>query len=353
MPDDPPSESAQERVARLLLVGRCVEAESGARELVAADPGEALHHRLLARALMGQSRHEEADEAAREALRLAPDDVNSLILVANAASLQGDAAWSLAAAERAVALAPETWRTHYTLANAYLTDRDCRSERALEAADEAVRLDPGNAEAHNIRGMCLGRLGRKDEERAAYEESLRCNPRHAPALNNLALLDRLRNPSRAAELLSRAATADPGREQIQRNLVGIVHNAAYRTLWSVVLYGVLVAVATRLGASPWVRTGLLGLLLGVLVAATVRFTGLLPLDLPRSHVWGRLPLRTKALLALVAVALVVVTGLALTPPTSGVQTVLDAIDWILVCWGVLGLLGTWLVSRRAGRTTSS
>jgi tetratricopeptide (TPR) repeat protein len=54
-----------------------------------------------------------------------------------------------------------------------------RSEEALVAYEEALRLDSNNAQAHGGRGDTLAQLGRREEALAAYEEALRLAPSYA------------------------------------------------------------------------------------------------------------------------------------------------------------------------------
>src|SRR5215475_761077 len=59
---------------------------------------------------------------------------------------------------------------------ANLHRRGQSKESGLAAAERALALDPGLAEAHATRGNVLMRLGRYDEALAAHEESLRLDP---------------------------------------------------------------------------------------------------------------------------------------------------------------------------------
>ena len=56
---------------------------------------------------------------------------------------------------------------------------------AEAAYREAIRLDPGNADAHNDLGYMLATVNRYPEAEAAYREAIRLNPRHAGAPDNL------------------------------------------------------------------------------------------------------------------------------------------------------------------------
>jgi len=61
-----------------------------------------------------------------------------------------------------------------------LLDMD-RLPEAIGCFDEALALEPGNAEAHLKRGMSLERMERLEPALNAYEEALRLNPRRAVA----------------------------------------------------------------------------------------------------------------------------------------------------------------------------
>lgn len=56
---------------------------------------------------------------------------------------------------------------------------------ALLKCDLAIQLNPGLAEAHNLRGIVLEELGRRREAAAAYREAIRLDPGSAEAEENL------------------------------------------------------------------------------------------------------------------------------------------------------------------------
>ena len=56
---------------------------------------------------------------------------------------------------------------------------------AEAAYREAIRLDPGNADAHNDLGYLFAIVNRRPEAEAAYREAIRLNPAHAEARDNL------------------------------------------------------------------------------------------------------------------------------------------------------------------------
>ena len=56
-----------------------------------------------------------------------------------------------------------------------------RLQEAVACFQEAITVDPGNAEAHLKKGIALERMNRLEPALAAYEEALRLNPKRAVA----------------------------------------------------------------------------------------------------------------------------------------------------------------------------
>jgi Flp pilus assembly protein TadD len=299
---------------RLLDLSRYAEAEASVRALLASEPESASLHRSLARALIGLARPVEAVEAARTACSIRPDDPNCLITLSRAAVAQKDMKLGLEAAGQAVGAAPHAWSTHFTLSQALLASGDARS--ALASADEAARLAPGSASTHNLRGMCLARAGRRGEARAAYERALAIDPQHALAMNNLAAMDVLRNPLRAARGLTAAASADPQHQVIHRNLAIVTHNLVYQLRW-VILCGGLVEVALAYGGAPrWSRTVVLATIAILVLTIGIRFVRSLPRGTRRSPqaLFAGLRGRTAVALLYLVIAGSVVSTVALGSP---------------------------------------
>ena len=59
---------------------------------------------------------------------------------------------------------------------------------ALEKTDVRLAMSPDDIEAHFVRAQLLAELGRIDEARLAYFETLKRSPAHFGALNNLGVL---------------------------------------------------------------------------------------------------------------------------------------------------------------------
>jgi tetratricopeptide (TPR) repeat protein len=76
------------------------------------------------------------------------------------------------------------------LERAYSYKETCDYERVLREADAAIAIDPSLAEAHNLRGIALEELGRKDEALKAYGQAISIDPGFREAKNNLSDLER-------------------------------------------------------------------------------------------------------------------------------------------------------------------
>ena len=57
-------------------------------------------------------------------------------------------------------------------------------ERAIEDFDEAIRLNPEDADAYYNRGVAYGDLGQYEREIQDYDEAIRLNPEYAKAYYN-------------------------------------------------------------------------------------------------------------------------------------------------------------------------
>ena len=94
----------------------------------------------------------------------------------------GRYAEALALYEQAVRLDPNDADAH--LRKGMTLDGLGRYGEALAAHGQAIRLDPNFARAHNNKGIVLDDLGRYGEALAAYEQAIRLEPNVARAHNN-------------------------------------------------------------------------------------------------------------------------------------------------------------------------
>lgn len=116
-----------------------------------------------------------------------------------------------------VAKVPANTRARINLARAQLgAGQVAEAEANLR---EALRLDPGSADAHYNLGVLLVRSGRKEAAEAAYREATRLRPAHAEAWNNLGGLHlEAGRAAEAAVFFQRALEARPRYAEAQANL---------------------------------------------------------------------------------------------------------------------------------------
>jgi TolB-like protein/cytochrome c-type biogenesis protein CcmH/NrfG len=109
--------------------------------------------------------------------------------------------------EKAIELDPDFAEAHAWLAMnltfQWIDGRDYERDRVLAAADRAVSLDPGNADAYFMRGYALAYSGSVADGLRQFELALKSNPNHADAwlyLTDLEVFDgRPRDAIRAVE----------------------------------------------------------------------------------------------------------------------------------------------------------
>jgi tetratricopeptide (TPR) repeat protein len=69
-------------------------------------------------------------------------------------------------------------------------ERQADFQTALDECATAIRLDPGFADAHNLRGVILDSLEQKEEAIRAYHEAIRLDPAFKEAIENLRDIER-------------------------------------------------------------------------------------------------------------------------------------------------------------------
>ncbi|MBF0179838.1 MAG: tetratricopeptide repeat protein [Magnetococcales bacterium] len=228
---------AGERLLLLFRQGLFDEAETLARDTIAHRPGHGMAWKALGTLLGRRGASGEAVSVLRHAAELLPDDAETLT---NLGFLLLEQGWHEEAAthlRRAVTVLPSHAKAWFAL-GVTLQAQDLRAEAEAEAAyREAIRLQPGNADAHNNLGSLL--LTRQDFPRAelACREALRLQPGHADAWYNLggALLGRML-PVEAETALRESIRLAPHLARGHLNLGTLLHRtqrlaeaaAAYR-----------------------------------------------------------------------------------------------------------------------------
>jgi tetratricopeptide (TPR) repeat protein len=84
---------------------------------------------------------------------------------------------------------PPLTKAELLLEQAYSYKEADKFEDTLREADAAIQIDPSLAEAHNLRGIALEELGRKDEALKAYKQAISLDPEFHEAKKNLSYLE--------------------------------------------------------------------------------------------------------------------------------------------------------------------
>ncbi len=151
-----------------------------------AQPGAARAHLSLAVALLNLGRSDEAERSVREALRHDEHLAAGWHYLGLVLYERGKRAEAEQALARALELLPALSEVHYARAAWLLGDG--QAEAALQQAERAVLLDPGEHSHWVMLGRARQQLGRTDEAIAAYRAALGLNERDERSRNELARL---------------------------------------------------------------------------------------------------------------------------------------------------------------------
>ena len=187
---------------------------------LAAVPEHKAAQLALSRVLASQGSIEAAVRIPVDQLQANPADVQSLEQLASILSDIGDAARLEPVVQRLLREAPKSTWSHYYAASLFFIQG--RLETALQAARNAVSIDPTNAKAHNVIGACLASLGQADAARTAFETSIKADPREPGTYANLGTLElQAANRDRALKYFTEALTIDP-RNQVARDGIATI-----------------------------------------------------------------------------------------------------------------------------------
>ncbi|OBK44363.1 tetratricopeptide repeat protein [Mycobacterium sp. 1081908.1] len=240
------------------------------------DPSLLAHH---ARAEYMLDNYPGAAWSAYAALSAAPQDEMSMRIYALALDGLGRGYEALWMAWRTVVAHPNDHLPHRLYAR--MLHKALHHSAALLEVDEALRLDPASVDALILRGSILHDLRRMGESDAAYQQALTLDPGNAEALNNLAV-NRLRRGGfqHALRGFLGAAGIDPTLGDLARRNIGVVLRKVLRLVTiAATILGFLVALAAGLyseGHPTTVIRVLAGLVAAALVAVLVRLGRAIP-----------------------------------------------------------------------------
>ena len=175
---------------------------------LASDPARVPARLTLSRVLASQGNIDEAVRIPFTILQANQSNVPALEQLASVLSDVGDVARLEPVVARLLQEAPKSTWAHYYAASMFFLQN--RHELVLRAARNAVTIDQNNAKAHNLMGAALASMGQTDAARAAFEASIKADPREPGTYTNLATLElQAGNRDLAARYFAEALTVDP------------------------------------------------------------------------------------------------------------------------------------------------
>jgi tetratricopeptide (TPR) repeat protein len=187
---------------------------------MASAPANTAAKLALSKVLASQGAVEEAARIPFGLLQTEPGNVPALEQLASILSDVGDAPRLEPVVARLVAEAPKNTWSHYYAGSLFFMQN--RLDMAAQAARNAIDLDPANAKAQNLLGACLASMGQADAARAAFEASLKADPREPGTYTNLATLElQAGNRARALQYFAEALTVDPMSQSARDGLASL------------------------------------------------------------------------------------------------------------------------------------
>jgi tetratricopeptide (TPR) repeat protein len=170
--------------------GRYQDSIDAAQNALKADPKSSSAYNNIAVSLLALKRYDEAIANAQLALRIQPDFA---LAANNLAWIQGEKAKvsGLVPLPKSAAATPESHLEQSY--NAYLHGQ---FHECITAAQDALRLRPGYADAYNNLGACSAGLGKWDEAIRNAQEALRLRPDYPLAKNNLGFAMQMKSAPR-------------------------------------------------------------------------------------------------------------------------------------------------------------
>jgi protein O-GlcNAc transferase len=151
---------------------------------------------------------DEAEAGYRSVLQQDPQNAGALQLLGALASQRRQYAEAIELFEQALRIRPGYADAHNNRGIALM--ELARPQEALASFDGALAVEPDYADAHNNRGLALQRLGRHEEALAAFDLALQCKPDFLIAhCNRGNALKRLRRFDAALASYDRALAIDP------------------------------------------------------------------------------------------------------------------------------------------------
>lgn len=201
----------------LVHAGRFLQAEAGARQVLARQPRNAEAHYVMALSAMFQNRPADALPPIDMAIKLDGSDSQYPFLRALCLANTGRPDEALAAYRRALDLRPAFFEAWANLGN--LLEVNARYAEAEEAYTKAIALNAGAAPVQNGLGICLLARGELPAAAEAFARAVAADPGVATFHNNLGnTLGKLRQSEPAIGHLQEAVRLRPDYREAWINL---------------------------------------------------------------------------------------------------------------------------------------
>jgi tetratricopeptide (TPR) repeat protein len=168
----------------LLALGNPAAAERDARAALAIDPDSVPAHANLGAAQEGQGAFAEAAQSYRRALGFDPDYVPALANLSTVCLRLGAIDEAARCAERALQITPLNPEVHVRRGNVLMEQR--APAQAAESFREATRLQPGAPALCNSLGFAYDQQGQLERAMQAYEQAIGLDPENVQAHVNRA-----------------------------------------------------------------------------------------------------------------------------------------------------------------------
>jgi spermidine synthase len=183
----------------------------------AREPANAVIGAELARLLASTGQYDQALQVATRALENAPTDAHAAEQLASIFADAGDADRLAPLAERLIDRFPGRPDPMYYRATALFIRG--RNEEAIAAVQPLLASNPDHARAQNLLGAACATLGRRDCARAAFDASLRANPRDSSTYVNVGTFAlQNREPQSAVNYFAEALSIDPTSDAARNGL---------------------------------------------------------------------------------------------------------------------------------------
>ena len=189
------------------------------KEMIAQNPGSTTIRIAASRLLASGGAFEDAAAVVTPVSALGLDEGALLEQLASIYADSGEGRRLDEAVVRLQLVRPEAARTHYFAAAAAFLRQ--RFDLAAALAERSVAIDPKSEAAHNLVGVSLASLGRRDEARRAFLGALALAPRDITTYLNLGLLELAAgHRGVAAGYFAEALSLDPRSTAAQQGLSG-------------------------------------------------------------------------------------------------------------------------------------